>query len=117
MWYRFRFQRPVVGVGEGLGLFIGGVEDEARVWLNGKEIGSSGRGFSRPFVFDLTDGLEEGENLLAIQVVRNSKANEIGLGGIIRPSFLFAGPRLLQKAPQRVREERILFGGETAGEP
>ncbi len=117
VWYRFRFQRPVVGVGEGLGLFIGGVEDEARVWLNGKEIGSSGRGFSRPFVFDLTDGLEEGENLLAIQVVRNSKANEIGLGGIIRPSFLFAGPRLLQKAPQRVREERILFGGETAGEP
>jgi hypothetical protein len=45
-------------------------------------------------------------------VVRNSKANEIGLGGILRPSFLFTGPRLENKAPQPVELRRVLPGGE-----
>ena len=113
VWYRYRFSLADDARGQPIGLFIGGVEDEARVWINGEPVGTSGRGFSKPFVFDLTDGMRvEGENLLAIQVIRNSAANEIGLGGIIRPCFLFAGPRLESKAPKVLELRRALPGGE-----
>ncbi len=112
VWYRHRFTLTGVGAAEPIGLFVGGVEDEARVWINGQLIGA-GRGFSKPMLFDLTEGIDrKGENLLAIQVVRNSKANEIGLGGIISPCFLFAGPRLPQAAPTQVDLRRVLPGGE-----
>ena len=112
VWYRDHFTLPADAKDQPIGLFIGGVEDEARVWINGVEVGTSGRGFSLPFVFDLTEGVNyAGENVLAIQVVRNSKANEIGLGGLIRPSFLFAGPQLETKAPKPLNLGRVLPGG------
>jgi hypothetical protein len=112
VWYRVHFELPKQAKGKPVGLFVGGAEDEARVWINGKLIGS-GRGFSLPFLYDLTEGVNyDGENLLAIQVVRNSKANEIGVGGIIRPSFIFTGPQLESKAPKQVELRRVLPGGE-----
>ena len=115
VWYRYHFELPAGAKDKPVGLFIGGVEDEARVWINGEEIGTSGRGFSVPFVFDLTDGIDyTGNNVLAVQVVRNSKANEIGLGGIIRPSFIFTGPRLETAAPRPLNLGRVLPGGELA---
>ncbi len=114
-WYRLAFTLPAAAKGEPVGLFLGGFEDEARVWLNGRLVGTSGRRFSNPAVFDLTDELKpEGENVLALMIVRNSAANEIGLGGILRPSFVFTGPRLEQKAPGKNLELRqTLPGGET----
>lgn len=116
VWYRFHFMLPKDIASKPLGLFLGGVEDEARVWLNGVSIGSSGQGFSKPFVFDLTDAVQrDGDNVLAIQIVRNSKANEIGLGGILRPCFLFTGPRLEKKAPAVVSPEHVLPGGDGSG--
>ena len=66
------------------------------VWCNGNYLGS-GNGFPRPFVFDLTEHARPGEpNLVALQVIRHSMANEVWLGGLIYPSFVFAGPRLEQ---------------------
>lgn len=113
VWYRVHFELPANAKGKPVGLFLGGVEDEARVWVNGKTIGTSGRGFSTPFLFDLTDAIHyDKPNLIAIQVVRNSKANEIGLGGIIRPSFVFTGPQLEQKSPKPLELRRVLPGGE-----
>ncbi|MFN3270717.1 MAG: hypothetical protein ACK42G_09025, partial [Candidatus Kapaibacteriota bacterium] len=55
VWYRIPFSMPALGDGEFPALFLGGVEDEAFVWLNGEYLGRSGRGFSMPFVFDLTE--------------------------------------------------------------
>lgn len=116
VWYRLHFRLPRRARGQPIGLFIGSVEDTANVWINGEVVGTSGRGFSRPFLFDLTDGIRyDGENLLAIQVIRQSKANEIGLGGILRPSFIFAGPRLAEKAPRQLDLRRVLPGGELGG--
>jgi hypothetical protein len=118
VWYRTKIKAPEkLADGQGMGLFIGGVEDEARVWLNGTFIGSSGRGFSNPSVFDLTGAMKPGaENVLAVMVVRNSAANEIGLGGILRPSFVFTGPRLATVAPKPdIEMRRVLPGGELGG--
>jgi hypothetical protein len=113
VWYRHHFTLPADLKGKPVGLFIGGVDDEARVWINGRFIGSSGRGFSKPFAFDLTDGIRyDGDNVLAIEVVRNSAANELGTGGLLRPSFLFTGPRLEAKAPKPLELRRVLPGGE-----
>lgn len=113
VWYRYRFTLPGDAGDEGIGLFLGGFEDEAQVWINGELVGSSGVRFSRPAVFDLTDWIDRaGENVLAVRVVRNSKANEIGLGGLIRPSFIFAGPRLERAAPAVLDLGRVLPGGE-----
>lgn len=114
VWYRHRFTLPVSAKDKPMGLFLGGFEDEARVWLNGKPVGTSGRRFSNPAVYDLTDDIQSnGENLLAIQVVRNSSANEIGLGGLIRPSYIFTGPRLEKKALGTTLELKpVLPGGD-----
>jgi len=112
VWYRWRFTLPPELKGKPVGLLLGGVDDEARVFVNGRPIGTSGIGFSVPFAFDLTDELNaDGENLLAIQVVRNTGLNELGTGGILRPSFLFTGPKLEHKAPHPLKFRRLLPGG------
>lgn len=108
VWYRWRFVGDDLPVGESLGLFLGGFDDEARVWLNGEFIGSSGRSFSHPAVYDLSGAMQEGENMLVIAVVRNSILNELGTGGLLRPSFLFRGPKLERQAavlPEEIAEK------------
>lgn len=114
VWYRIRFDVSAALEGKPIGLFLGGFEDEARVWLNGKLIGTSGQRFSNPAVYDLTDEASPGaNNLLAIMVVRNSAANEIGLGGLLRPSFVFTGTRIEPKAPGKTFElKQVLPGGD-----
>jgi hypothetical protein len=86
VWYRHRFtadERP-------LHLFLGSFNDEATVFVNGERVGSSSRKFSQPAVFDLTPALKAGENTLTIRIVRNQSLNEMGVGGLFRPSFLFS---------------------------
>jgi hypothetical protein len=94
VWYEHRFRLDFEADGEiPIGLFLGSFDDRARVWLNGREIGESGRQFSRPAMFDLSPAIDRsGDNLLVIEVSRTDSINEIGIGGLIRPSFLFAGP-------------------------
>lgn len=113
VWYRHRFRVAAADKGKPIGLFLGGFEDEARVWINGKLVGTSGQRFSMPAVFDLTSAINaDGDNVVAIEIVRNSAANEIGLGGLLRPSYLFTGPRLATPAPQPLELRRVLPGGE-----
>lgn len=112
VWYRIHFKLPDAYKGKPIGLFIGGVDDVVKVYLNGKYIGA-GRGYCAPFVFDLSDGVKIGEdNLIAVQAERAFKTTELGLGGIIYPCFLFTGPRLEKAAPNPERLRRILPGGE-----
>jgi hypothetical protein len=113
VWYRTRFPVARELAGQGIGLLLGAFEDEARVWVNGVYAGSTGIKFPQAAALDLTDGIRFGEdNLVAIQVKRNSLANELGLGGLLRPSFVFAGPRLTPAQPP-AEAVRVLPGGET----
>jgi hypothetical protein len=114
VWYRVHFTLPQTADKQPVGLVLGGFDDEARVWLNGKALGSSGRKFSRPAVFDLTDAVKYGgENVLAIQIIRNSQFNENLTGGLMAPSFLFTGPRVVASTKPSDPEYRVLPGGET----
>lgn len=88
VWYRHRFT-VTPDEAKGLALFLGGFDDRATVWLNGEMVGDSGRRFSAPATFDLP-GIKPGENLLVIRIAREHPHNEIGIGGLIRQSFLFS---------------------------
>ena len=107
VWYRERL--PSLP-DEPIGLLIAGCDRTARVYVNGKYVGL-GTGWAKPLAFDLTDFLHPGEgNFLAIQITRNG-SSENGMGGIVYPSFLFAGPRLKERAPKLDLTERLLPGG------
>ena len=94
VWYRHSFPLPDNMNGDQLALFLGSFDDKATVWLNGQLVGSSGRQFSKPAIFDLTDHMVPGsDNLLAIHIERLDGINEIGIGGLFRPSFLFTFPK------------------------
>ncbi len=120
VWYYDTFKLDkALDQDQGVGLFIGGVEDTAHVWVNGQYIGMK-RGYIAPDVFDLTTHTKvDGENVLAIQIIRRGKVNEAGLGGMIHPSFIFVGPRLERVAPVVEPLRRVLPGGarDTATQP
>jgi len=110
VWYRVRFPIDKSLDGKPVGLMIGSVEDTAHVWINGEYVGV-GKGYIRPFLFDLTGHVKYGsENLIAIQVIRRSPLNEAGLGGMLFPSFVFTGPQLEKKAPAVEPLKRVLPG-------
>lgn len=118
IWYRFPFETPENLGNDSLGLFLGGVEDQVDVWLNGQSVGASPARFCTPFLFDLTKFLEpEGKNILVLKVRRVGAVNEIGLGGMIRPAFLFAGPTAPSPPQAPAPGQRVLPGGELAPAP
>ena len=107
VWYRTWLPPAPEGP---LGLLIGGCDSRAKVYVNGALVGE-GRGFARPMPFDITDVVTPGTtNLLAIQVLR-SGLSEIGVGGLLFPSFVFTGPRLERRAPIFDESIRLLPGG------
>jgi len=83
------------------------------VWCNGAYVGHSKRAFYFPNAFDLTPHVKRGgRNLVALQVIQRSWCNELWLGGILYPCFVFAGPRLEKPAPSEDLPYRVLPGGE-----
>ncbi|MGI9550025.1 MAG: glycoside hydrolase family 2 TIM barrel-domain containing protein, partial [Aurantibacter sp.] len=76
-------------------LHFGGVSGAMYVWVNGKKIGYN-EGSKTPSEFDITSYLQEGKNLLALQVLRWSDASYMEdqdfwrLSGIDREVYLYA---------------------------
>ena len=60
LWYRRTFTVPAAWRKGRVLLHFGGVDWEARVWVNGKEVGVHRGGYD-PFTFDITDALKPGE--------------------------------------------------------
>lgn len=109
VWYRVPFTLPAGQAN--YGLFIGGVDNQVRVWCNGRFLGHARGGLTTPHVFDLTEAAEPGrENLLALQVIRVGNY-ELGTGGIMLPCFVFKGPRVERAIGENERPFRILPGG------
>lgn len=88
-WYRQTVKVPADFVGKRVFLWCGGVDEKAKIWLNGQLIGvSPGAAFS-PFEMDATDALKAGKNVITFAVV-NDVVNELGTGGIVAPVMLYA---------------------------
>lgn len=92
-WYRTRFEVPERYEGRELVLWLAGVDNDLRVWLNGEELEMTKKGASpigRPWQFDATDAVRfDGENVIAIRV-RNDRVRELGTGGLTGPVMIWA---------------------------
>jgi len=89
-WYRIVVTIPEKFRGKKVLLWFGGVDELAKVWLNGNVIGTSpGKAFV-PFEFDVTDFVNWGkENFIAVKIT-NERLNELGTGGITAPVMFYA---------------------------
>ncbi len=99
-WYRTNFKAP--DGTDPWSLYFEGVDDDARVWLNGSEIGSH-VGHADPFILDAGDAARPGENTLVVRVVDHA-----GPGGIYRPVRVVptSGSERLLRSPFADREAR-----------
>ncbi|MCA9185029.1 MAG: glycoside hydrolase family 2 TIM barrel-domain containing protein [Pirellulaceae bacterium] len=105
--YRHTFQVPGEWQGRELFLRFDGVNSACTVWLNGKEIGYS-QGSRTPAEFDITEAVQPGENLLAVQVYRLCDGSYLEcqdfwrLSGIFRDVSIWSAPKL------HVRDYRVV---------
>ncbi|MGH9371666.1 MAG: glycoside hydrolase family 2 protein [Vicinamibacterales bacterium] len=68
-WYRRIVAVPAAWRGKSVRLRIGGAHRFTTLYMNGRRIAEH-RGFSAPFVFDVTDAVRPGEdNVIALQIV------------------------------------------------
>ena len=100
-WYRTTVNIPDSFAGRNVLLWFGGVDEKAKVWLNGTLLGVSEEkpfglpgeaGAFRPFELDATSAIRFGAaNALAVRI-ENHHVNEIGTGGIVAP-VMFWSPK------------------------
>jgi hypothetical protein len=88
-WYRQTVHVPDEFVGKRVFLWCGGVDEKAKVWLNGTPLGISHGAAFYPFELDATPALRPGDNLITVCVL-NGVVDELGTGGIVAPLFLYA---------------------------
>ncbi len=95
--YRRVFEIPVEWHGRRVFIHFDGVESAFYIWLNGKQVGYSQNSMG-PAEFDLTPHLQDGENVLAVEVYRWSDGSYLEdqdmwrFSGIFRDVYLFAAP-------------------------
>jgi len=69
---------------------VGGIDELAKVWLNGQVLGISPKGSFTPFELDATAAIRPGQPNTAVICVSNMTLNEVGTGGITGPVMFYA---------------------------
>ncbi len=87
-WFRQEVTIPPEAVGKRLFLWFGGVDESARVWVNGKLVGTSPSSAFTPFEVDATEAIVAGRNSITL-CVANLRVDELGTGGITAPGFIY----------------------------
>jgi len=90
-----------------------GVEQAMYLWLNGHFIGYAEDSFSRA-EFDLTPYLQDGENLLAVEVFKHSTAAFLEDQDMFRFSGIFRSVRLVAKPALHLEDMTIRAGVDDA---
>ncbi len=88
-WYRQVLDVPAADAGKRIFLWCGGVDESAKVWVNGQVIGISPGAAFYPFEMDATAAVKPGTNVVVF-CVANLEVNEVGTGGIVAPVILYA---------------------------
>jgi beta-galactosidase len=97
--YRRYFEVPKSWHGRRVLLHFAGVGSAMYVWVNGKQVGYS-EDSRLPAEFDISDFIQPGKNLLAVEVYRFSDASYLEdqdmwrLSGIFRDVFLYCTPNV-----------------------
>ena len=93
--YRRTFELPAEWAGRRVFIHFDGVESAFYLWVNGRRVGYS-QDSRTPAEFDLTDYLQPGTNLLAVEVYRWSDGSYLEdqdkwrMSGIFRPVYLYS---------------------------
>lgn len=106
-WYRSTVTVAPEHVGKRTFLWCGGVDEKAKVWINGTLIGVSHGAAIYPFEMDTADTLKAGENQITIAVA-NLRVNELGTGGILAPVILWS-PADPEAKPENIRDTKPTF--------
>ncbi len=97
--YRRWFDLPEDWGGHKVFVHFDGVESAFYLWINGQKVGYS-QGSRTPAEFDITSCVQEGKNLIAVEVYRWSDGSYLEdqdfwrLSGIFRDVYLFSTPDL-----------------------
>ena len=87
-WYRKTFAKPELPPGGKAELRFEGVYMNSDVWLNGVHLGNHPYGYTE-FAYDITPRLQDGENIIAVQVKNTGKNSRWYSGsGIFRKVWL-----------------------------
>lgn len=84
-WYRRLFTLERKEAGKKYVLFFGAVDGDAVIYINGKEagkhlLGANGAGWDEDFMIDITDQVQTGQNLIAVQVTKRTSVAGIFKG-------------------------------------
>jgi len=89
-WYRQMVKIPAEYAGRRIFLWVGGIDELAKVWINGKVLGISPKGSFTPFELDATEAIRPGQPNTIVICVSNITLNEVGTGGITGPVMFYA---------------------------
>jgi hypothetical protein len=81
---RTTFEVPAKYGRRELRLWLGGIDDTAKAWLNGvalKELSRGAAPIGRPWEFDATRAVTPGTKQVLVVKVSNRAVNELGTGG------------------------------------
>ena len=88
-WYRQTVDVPEAAAGKRIFLWCGGVDESAKIWINGQDVGISHGGAFLPFELDATAAVKPGRNVIVF-CTSNRVVDDVGTGGIVAPVFLYA---------------------------
>jgi len=106
-WYRQTLTVPARFIGKRIFLWCGGVDETAKVWVNGQVAGISPGAAFYPFEMDVTELVREGPNVIVL-CVANLVVNELGTGGLVAPLLLYA-PTDPEAKPENIRDLKPTF--------
>ncbi len=107
-WYRTTVDVPEKFAGKRIFFWCGGVDEAAKVWVNGQHLGNSPGAAFYPFEMDATEAVKPGKNTIVI-CISNQVVNELGTGGIVAPVMLYA-PALGKEAKlENIRDLKPTF--------
>ena len=106
-WYRQTLTVPARFIGKRIFLWCGGVDETAKIWVNGQVAGISPGAAFYPFEMDVTGLVREGPNVIVL-CVANLVVNELGTGGLVAPLLLYA-PADPEAKPENIRDLKPTF--------
>lgn len=107
-WYRTTVEVPQEFAGQRIFLWCGGVDETAKVWVNGQVAGISPGASFYPFEMDATAMVKPGRNVITM-CIANQVVNEIGTGGIVAPVILYAPAKGKDAVLENVRDLKPTF--------
>lgn len=104
--YRRTFTLPDNWKGRQVYINFDGVDSFFYLWLNGRYVGFS-KNSRNTAAFDITDYLKKGENLVAVEVYRNSDASFLESQDMFRLPGIFRTVSLTSTARTQIRDLRV----------